>query len=212
MATTLSPDLDDPSARDWLALQTHWAWHPQQVWAALDALRGRSRPRAPGAGRAAAESRGCGAAAEALVRHGVSLLVRTSSAYPAGLLRLADPPPALFVRGEVEALHAPMVAFVGGAGGQRERSLERASARARARAAGRGDRLGPRARHRRGGPRGRARSAGAHRRGAGLRSGPGLSCVPSRARAPDRPQRRGAHRAAAGHGLRAGPIFRCATG
>ena len=115
MEPTLPPDLDDPRARSWLALQCALAWHPREAWQALAehgddprrALAGLAK-RLPPSSEAVLRR-----AAAALVRSGVRLLPKASPAYPAGLLRIADPPPLLFLRGDAAALQAPMVAFVG---------------------------------------------------------------------------------------------------
>lgn len=115
MEETLPPDLDDPQVRQWLALQCTWAWRPQAAWQALEA-----HDDDPGRALAALAQHGAPVsrsvlrdASETLGRVGAELLVKASPAYPAGLLRLVDAPPVLFLRGEVAALRAPMVAFVG---------------------------------------------------------------------------------------------------
>ena len=109
---TLPPDLRDPRARDWLALQCAWAWRPERAWQALEA-RGDDPTRALAtlAERPARDE--LARAAEALQRAQATLLPKTSAGFPGGLFRLADPPPVLFVRGDSSVLRAPMVAFVG---------------------------------------------------------------------------------------------------
>src|SRR5689334_14014808 len=44
---------------------------------------------------------------------GNALLALDDPAYPAALLNLHDPPPLLYVSGQLEALHAPSLAIVG---------------------------------------------------------------------------------------------------
>jgi DNA processing protein len=109
---TSPPDLRDPRTRDWLALQCAWAWRPQLAWKTLEAEHD-DPARALQALGARPRARELEQAAQALSRADARLVPKTHAHYPVGLLRLADPPPVLFVRGDSAALCAPMVAFVG---------------------------------------------------------------------------------------------------
>ncbi len=110
-------------------------------------------------------------------------------AIPDALLDSADPPLLLYARGRIELLQAPAIAD------RRQPQPDAARARERARVRGApeprrlGRRLGPGARHRRRGARGRACRRRRHDRGRRHRPRPRLSGAPSRARAADRRRR-----------------------
>ena len=106
----------------------------REALAAADGDAGRALGRIPRAARDAADH----AAADALARAdalGAEMLLLGEPAYPAALLDLPDPPPALFALGDVALLASPAIAIVGtrdatGYGRRVARHLAEAGARA----------------------------------------------------------------------------------
>lgn len=106
----------EPAQRDalraWLAFQARYALRPE---AGLEWLRraGAPAPLAAGAPPCALPESAADTALAVLERLGASALPHGAAEYPARLARLVDAPPLLLLRGRVDALAAPCVAFVG---------------------------------------------------------------------------------------------------
>jgi DNA processing protein len=109
-------DPSQPSRADrrtldaWLALQIELALFPQQAW---EALRREGGPRAALRSLRPHAAPPVAAARRAMLEVGAVLLPGVSARYPSRLTALADPPLALAVRGDPDALSAPSVAIVG---------------------------------------------------------------------------------------------------
>ena len=187
------PDLLDPAdpadalaLRPWLALQSALCFRPDLAVALLHehgdperALRAsgappvaRRRDRAVARDPAPRARRGAAALRRARIRP-------ASRDYP-------DAAPLLLVQGDPAALVGAGHRDRGVARGHPARARARARLRRRPRARRPGGDLGPGARHRRGGARGRPGCRRADHRGAGLRSGSGVSGGAPPPREPDR--------------------------
>ena len=144
---------------------------PSVAWRRVGALLHEGRPPEPILDQAIARMPAAGAAragraaiarrsrrSRAAPSRGIALVPWSDAAYPAALAAIADPPPVLWVRGNLAALARPAVAIVGSRAGSPYGLERRGAARRRSR------RARPRRRQR---PRARRRFGGASRRAGG---------------------------------------------
>ena len=149
-----------------------------------------------------------------VVRAGVRAVTLVDPDYPARLRRIELPPPVLYVRARRARSTVPRPSPSSARGGRRPSGVRRAAAHRRRDRRPRRDRgLGPRARDRRGGPRGDAPRRRHHRRGHRRRARSALSGLSPRAGPGDRGRGRSGHqRVRAGHGADRGARSRGGTG